>query len=590
MFRRPWQVWTLFFLVTLVALPGLAWLSWKSVRLERAQELAQQRAEQEERVNRALWRMDSVLMPIVAREVARPYFFYGPVRPEHKPGEQERVTASLPPGDFVLLHFQWELNGEITSPQAPPAKDRAWALAHGADASVMATCQKRLTELQGCVAPQELVALLPEQMLPATETIAVEQVAALEQGNNQYFDNDSYAQQRVPIAMAQGQPRDLGQRNTALQQMSQQQVLVERLNNRLEVSSPSVQEGVSRPVWVGDMLLLGRRANLDGREVIQGCWLNWTEIHHALLATVDDLPDQIQLVPLRGSSEDVARQLVTLPVQMLVQPAVAVQARFTPSELSLLLAWFFVLLAWLTAAFILRTVVSLSERRAAFASAVSHELRTPLTTFRVYTEMLSQGMVTDPEARQHYLETLHAESNRLAHLVENVLSYARLERGRRVDRRESVRMGDLLDGQLARLQQRAQQGGMELSTDVDDTARDSRVFIEPAAVEQILSNLVDNSCKYASEAEDRRIQLRVDRTGGRVEVRVRDYGPGIATDVRRRMFQPFSKSDQQAANSAAGIGLGLAISRDLAQAMGGNLAWESDVAPGACFTLQLPTG
>ena len=79
---------------------------------------------------------------------------------------------------------------------------------------------------------------------------------------------------------------------------------------------------------------------------------------------------------------------------------------------------------------LLAGVVALSERRAAFVSSVTHELRTPLTTFRMYADMLARGMVPDAERRQQYLETLRTEAERLTHLVENVLSYARLERGR----------------------------------------------------------------------------------------------------------------------------------------------------------------
>ena len=86
-------------------------------------------------------------------------------------------------------------------------------------------------------------------------------------------------------------------------------------------------------------------------------------------------------------------------------------------------------------------MVALSERRGAFVSAVTHELRTPLTTFRMYAEMLAEGMVPSPEARQKYLETLRREADRLAHLVENVLQYARLERGRPGGRRENVTAG-----------------------------------------------------------------------------------------------------------------------------------------------------
>ena len=82
---------------------------------------------------------------------------------------------------------------------------------------------------------------------------------------------------------------------------------------------------------------------------------------------------------------------------------------------------------------VLGGALSLSERRGTFVSAVTHELRTPLTTFRLYTEMLDEGMVASGESQRNYMKTLRSEADRLGHLVENVLSFARLERGRATD-------------------------------------------------------------------------------------------------------------------------------------------------------------
>src|SRR5439155_15089133 len=113
----------------------------------------------------------------------------------------------------------------------------------------------------------------------------------------------------------------------------------------------------------------------------------------------------------------------------------------TPVRVSLSIAWLCALLAAGAVAALLLGAVRLSERRGAFVSAVTHELRTPLTTFRMYAEMLAGGMVPDEARRRHYLETLRIEADRLSHLVENVLSYARLERGVSRSRLEPVGVG-----------------------------------------------------------------------------------------------------------------------------------------------------
>ena len=227
----------------------------------------------------------------------------------------------------------------------------------------------------------------------------------------------------------------------------------------------------------------------------------------------------------------------------------------------------------------------MTERRASFVTAVTHELRTPLTTFRMYAEMLSEGMVADEKQQKHYLATLRSEAERLTHMVENVLAYARLERGRGDGRLETVPVDRLLETIMPRLSERAENAGMELvvAGDGDTMAVEANV----AAVEQILFNLVDNACKYAAGASDKRIHLEISPDRGKAELRVRDHGPGISTSIRRRLFRSFSKTADEAACSAPGVGLGLALSRRLARDMGSDLRLEEDTAEGACFVLAL---
>ena len=128
---------------------------------------------------------------------------------------------------------------------------------------------------------------------------------------------------------------------------------------------------------------------------------------------------------------------------------------------------------------------------------------------------------------------------------------------------------------------------MELQTEGTGGA-DVNVRAHVSAVEQILFNLVDNACKYAASASDRRIVLETARSRDRALLKVRDYGPGIARADARRLFRPFSKSARDAANTAPGIGLGLALSRRLARRMGGDLRLDETVTTGACFVLSLP--
>jgi signal transduction histidine kinase len=231
---------------------------------------------------------------------------------------------------------------------------------------------------------------------------------------------------------------------------------------------------------------------------------------------------------------------------------------------------------------------ALSERRAAFVSAVTHELRTPLTTFRIYTEMLAEGMVPDPEQRRQYLNTLKQEADRQYHLIENVLAYSRLERGRYGGQKETIDLGAWLERIQPRLAELAERSSMILVPADEEELANLQMLTDVAALERILVNLVDNACKYARSADDKRIHIEVVPERKKVRIRVRDHGPGIAPKDIARLFQPFHKSARDAANSAPGVGLGLSLCRRLARSIGGELTLEQNSDAGAAFSLLLP--
>jgi C4-dicarboxylate-specific signal transduction histidine kinase len=123
---------------------------------------------------------------------------------------------------------------------------------------------------------------------------------------------------------------------------------------------------------------------------------------------------------------------------------------------------------------------------------------------------------------------------------------------------------------------------------IGGSARGAALRANLLSVEQILFNLVDNACKYAADAADRTIDLTVARVGERLEIRVADHGPGLDPISRSRLFKPFSKSVHEAANSAPGLGLGLALSYRLAKNMNADLRHDWTVKNGAAFLLSLP--
>jgi signal transduction histidine kinase len=205
----------------------------------------------------------------------------------------------------------------------------------------------------------------------------------------------------------------------------------------------------------------------------------------------------------------------------------------------------------------------------------------------MYSEMLAEGMVADPDQRQVYLETLREESGRLSSLVENVLAYARLEEGRAPARPTPTTLGEMLDQAVGHLRQRSEASGWALAVD-EDAARDTRLETDTEVVAQILGNLVDNACKYAGGTEDRTIHLSSRIEDGTVALRVRDPGPGVGAEHAKAIFRPFDRGRRGRGDATPGVGLGLALARGLARDLGGDLVLESSSSRGACFTLTLP--
>jgi len=349
-----------------------------------------------------------------------------------------------------------------------------------------------------------------------------------------------------------------------------------------------VKETPFSPFWVGERLLLARRIAMPDGEYLQGCWLDWTAIRNSLREAVADLLPEVDLqAASAGGLEEPGRRLAALPVRLQPgplpkQPSTGISA----AVLVLGIGWTCALVAAAAAALLLHQALALGERRGAFVSAVTHELRTPLTTFRMYAELLHLGMVEEESERRALLHTLVVESDRLDHLVKNVLSYARLESGRGSAALERVPATDLLERGCERLSQRAALAGMKVKIEVAEDLAELAVKTDASVVEQILFNLVDNACKYA--AFDPSVLVQAAREGGRLLLRVKDHGPGIARADRKKLFRPFHKSAREAARSAPGVGLGLALCRRLALSLGGDLRLESGTSVGACFVLELP--
>jgi len=648
--KRQWIIWAVFAVCVAVAAAAMGWISKTVLRLDRAEADARRQALVEEAVRSALWRMDFQIAPVIAQENARPYFTYDPffpahrayagVSPEQRSGEFLPSPIIAPPSDLLLLHFQVSPTGQLTSPQAPTDRNtRLLAEAQYTSHDNVVRAQMRLAELRTILKRDALVALLPEAKPLREEPIAASSVVPAQNGNSDnnaypnynglagaknqrynrgaglnssgggqgsyanggYILNNDQPQQSQPpqqAAMQQQGDTDLQQSKQALRGQQEFQARASSVqysqdllwgSNRYLAPSGAVSEGYMKPIWVGSALVLARRVNVSGQDIIQGVWFDWPAVQQNLLGNVSDLLPGASLEPVANpAGQPQPRMLAALPVRLVPGPVAAgADEPASPIRLTLVIAWASALLGAAAIALLLRGVIALSERRASFVSAVTHELRTPLTTLRMYTEMLSDGMVADDAQRGCYLTTLRNEANRLGHLVENVLGYSRLERRRSGGRVETLPLGDLLGGMSQRLVEHAAQNGKTLALTVPPDLAAARVAADVVATEQILFNLVDNACKYAKPAADATVRLSATRDGDLLALAVADHGPGLSKKAARKLFRPFSKSAHEAAHSAPGLGLGLALSRRLARNMGGDLTLANAEGGGATFVLTL---
>jgi PAS domain S-box-containing protein len=227
-----------------------------------------------------------------------------------------------------------------------------------------------------------------------------------------------------------------------------------------------------------------------------------------------------------------------------------------------------------------------NRSKAAFLAAMSHELRTPLNAIGGYLDLIDAGIYGPvTEAQKQALLRVKKSQAYLLRLITDLLQFARLEAGRLEFREEHFELGEVVAAIAPMFATEAAASGVEYVH--DDCATAPTVCGDPARVQQILSNLLGNAVKYTPAGG--RISLSCSADDAHVYVRVRDTGPGIPAESHESIFHPFVQMGEATAiPSGGGVGLGLAISRDLARAMNGDITVQSEPGAGSTFIVSLP--
>jgi signal transduction histidine kinase len=245
--------------------------------------------------------------------------------------------------------------------------------------------------------------------------------------------------------------------------------------------------------------------------------------------------------------------------------------------------------SWLIVADLNRQL-TLARQKTDFVSNVSHELKTPLTSIRMFSELLAEGRVSDRAKQRTYLGIITAETARLTRLINNVLDFARIERGEKKYNFQQCDLVDVVRETADTYRPHLEANGFQFACELPD----SPVFIngDRDALAQVVVNLLSNAEKYSDSRKE--ITLRAELQAHPPPcpawsgIKILDRGLGVPKGSEEKIFEQFYRAHDSLSNGIQGSGLGLTLARQIARAHGGDVVYESRDGGGSCFTLLLP--
>lgn len=225
----------------------------------------------------------------------------------------------------------------------------------------------------------------------------------------------------------------------------------------------------------------------------------------------------------------------------------------------------------------------LEQVRHEFVSNVSHELRTPLASIKVFAETLAQP-VEDAAERAEFVREIEQNADRMARLVEDLLSLSALEAGKQPPAFEKVPLTEIVARVVATVKPLAAKRGVALRVEPFHDIPD--VLADRSQLRRVLTNLLDNAVKYSNEKGV--VRLSAERAAGFVRVAVADNGCGIPEKDLPRVFERFYRVDKARSREQGGTGLGLSIVKHLVEQHGGEVSVESGLNRGSTFRFTLP--
>jgi signal transduction histidine kinase len=239
--------------------------------------------------------------------------------------------------------------------------------------------------------------------------------------------------------------------------------------------------------------------------------------------------------------------------------------------------------------FTLQTVnneMHLSKMKSYFMSTVSHEFKSPLTSIRQMAEMLVHGRVPSPERQYKYHTIILQQSERLSHLIDNILDFSKMEEGQKIFRFEKADITPVVENVVESFKDHTALQGFIIGLSIPEPVPE--FVFDREAMEQVMHNLLDNACKYSGDS--RKIEVQLLSSGNRVIISVRDYGIGLKKEEHDRVFSRFYRAGEELTQTVKGSGIGLTIVKQIVKAHNGTIDVESEIGKGSRFTVRLPLG
>lgn len=237
--------------------------------------------------------------------------------------------------------------------------------------------------------------------------------------------------------------------------------------------------------------------------------------------------------------------------------------------------------SWLIVSDVQRQL-TLSRQKTDFVSNVSHELKTPLTSIRMFSELLAEGRGEDRQ--REYLGIISAETARLTRLINNVLDFARMERGGNKYRSETCDLARLVQDTVESYRPQLQAAGFTVDCEIPDGSVEIKG--DRDALAQVLLNLISNAEKYSAERKEITVWLTTETDNAIIQVL--DRGVGVPPRCEEKIFEQFYRAHDSLSSGIQGSGLGLTLARQIARAHGGDIICQARAGGGSCFQFKLP--